>query len=449
MSRISTLGTLSATAIALATAPVLANDLRLYTVGNSLTDELNFGDFDDLVDAQPDKSLTLGRHMIPGAPLSWHWEHGDQAGLSFNQQANNPNASQGYQDALGDYEWDVVTLQPYDRHIDSDFEHVGRFVNFMASNPANADTQVYIYSQWPRKQADEPFDFRSMWDRDYTGGWGASGGSSDANFRTRDYYQSLVRVLNDPASADDPNYPDIPANRLPLELSDGDSYFTPADEHPATLLERDILMIPAGDVLYRIDELLADHPDADATYGITGVAQAYSDNQHLNSYGSFVVAMTYYATIYGEDPTGLPFDLYVDNNDTGANSFAPDTPLGLEYARLVQRATWQVVNGHAFSGVDLTPGDANGDGRVNLSDFLVLRRNFGNDGGPDDNVGFHDGDFDGNGIVNLSDFLLLRANFGTGDQGPLDSWYESIVPEPTMGATMGLAGLALVRRRRR
>jgi hypothetical protein len=53
-------------------------------------------------------------------------------------------------------------------------------------------------------------------------------------------------------------------------------------------------------------------------------------------------------------------------------------------------------------------GDANRDRTVNLSDFLVLRRNFGSTG-----VGFSQGDFNYDDTVNLSDFLVLRRNFGT------------------------------------
>ncbi|MEL7237989.1 MAG: dockerin type I domain-containing protein, partial [Planctomycetota bacterium] len=67
-----------------------------------------------------------------------------------------------------------------------------------------------------------------------------------------------------------------------------------------------------------------------------------------------------------------------------------------------------------YGGVDLgateavLTGDANFDGEVNLTDFLVLRSNFGNT----DSL-FADGDFDGDGSVDLADFLLLRGNFGT------------------------------------
>jgi T5SS/PEP-CTERM-associated repeat protein len=95
------------------------------------------------------------------------------------------------------------------------------------------------------------------------------------------------------------------------------------------------------------------------------------------------------------------------------------------------------------------PGDANGDGIVNLSDFLILRRNFGND-----DAGFADGDFNGDGRVNLSDFLILRRNFGSGggsgpDAGPLDDFMRGVVPEPGTAGLLVAAGLLGLRRRRR
>lgn len=53
------------------------------------------------------------------------------------------------------------------------------------------------------------------------------------------------------------------------------------------------------------------------------------------------------------------------------------------------------------------PGDANLDGTVDFSDYLLLNENYGLE-----NATWSDGDFDGDGIVAFSDYLLLTNNFG-------------------------------------
>ena len=55
------------------------------------------------------------------------------------------------------------------------------------------------------------------------------------------------------------------------------------------------------------------------------------------------------------------------------------------------------------------PGDLNRDGVVDVSDFLILSRNFGRTDATRD-----DGDLDGDGEVSVTDFLVLSRNFGTG-----------------------------------
>jgi len=56
--------------------------------------------------------------------------------------------------------------------------------------------------------------------------------------------------------------------------------------------------------------------------------------------------------------------------------------------------------------VDRLPGDANGDGRVNIDDLNAVRNNFGNVG-----VGV-EGDTNGDGVVNIDDLNAVRNNFG-------------------------------------
>ncbi|MFO0898212.1 MAG: dockerin type I domain-containing protein [Pirellulales bacterium] len=73
------------------------------------------------------------------------------------------------------------------------------------------------------------------------------------------------------------------------------------------------------------------------------------------------------------------------------------------------------------------PGDANLDGRVDLTDFGILKQNFGA------GTRRSEGDFNRDGQVDLSDFGILKANFGS-------SANATAVPEPATW-TLTLAAL--------
>ena len=48
--------------------------------------------------------------MIRGAPLQWIWEHPKDG---FQEPPFGH-----YPDALAKFQWDVLSLQPFDRHLD-------------------------------------------------------------------------------------------------------------------------------------------------------------------------------------------------------------------------------------------------------------------------------------------------------------------------------------------
>lgn len=98
----------------------------------------------------------------------------------------------------------------------------------------------------------------------------------------------------------------------------------------------------------------------------------------------------------------------------------------------------EVVDGIVEYVTSIIPGDANWDGVVDAADYIALKRNFGSV----DGATYHDGDFDGDHDVDLDDLAILAANFG---EGPEES---PAIPEPAALSLMGLAGLAIMRRRR-
>ena len=53
---------------------VTTNTLRVYFIGNSVTDTVRYGELAKLA-ATRDVKLDWGRTMIPGAPLEWIYTH--------------------------------------------------------------------------------------------------------------------------------------------------------------------------------------------------------------------------------------------------------------------------------------------------------------------------------------------------------------------------------------
>jgi autotransporter-associated beta strand protein len=103
-------------------------------------------------------------------------------------------------------------------------------------------------------------------------------------------------------------------------------------------------------------------------------------------------------------------------------------------------------------------GDANDDGTVNFSDFIILSQNFGQNGT------WNQANFTGTSVVDFNDFVVLSQNFGNtiaGGQLVSDeeiALFQSAsqsflagngIPEPTSLALLGIGAAALLTRRRK
>ena len=213
---------------------------RAYFVGNSVTDTIRYGSLAKLAQSRG-HTLTWGRDMIPGAPLQWLWEHPKDG---FQEEPFGL-----YPRALSEYPWDVLSLQPFDRHLDGkdgDLAMAGNFIDLALKR--SPDLQVYVYSRWPRKDKAKDgslvLDFKTKWLRKYTGGW-------DGTEETRDYFERVVAGLRK------------------------------AYEGKA----KPVLLVPVGDVLLELHERMR----AGKVPGFNDIAQVYVDGIHFNNVGSYVV----------------------------------------------------------------------------------------------------------------------------------------------------------------
>ena len=84
--------------------------------------------------------------------------------------------------------------------------------------------------------------------------------------------------------------------------------------------------------LTRREQLFARNPDGSL------------DPIHPNDLGTYLVALTHYATIYGKSPVGLP-------NQLSRADGSPATAPSPELARRMQQIVWQVVSAQPLAGL--------------------------------------------------------------------------------------------------
>ncbi len=272
-------------------APAFADDqapktLRVYFVGNSVTDTINYRALAELARSRG-YTQVWGRHMIPGAPLQWIWQH-PKDGFQEPPFGHYPTA-------LAKFQWDVLSLQPFDRHLDGKDGDIVMAKNFIdLALPKSPDLQIYVYARWPRQGKD---DFDTAWLKKYTGGW-------DNTNETKDYFE-----------------------RLTLELRKA---------YPK--LKKPILMVPVGHVMHELNQRMK----AGQVPGYTHIKQLFADGIHLNNVGSYVVACTFFATLYKQNPSGLPTEPYK----------VTDAKLAAE----IHDVVWKVVSTNELAGVKKAGG---------------------------------------------------------------------------------------------
>ncbi|NLF31857.1 MAG: hypothetical protein GX591_13340 [Planctomycetes bacterium] len=101
----------------------------------------------------------------------------------------------------------------------------------------------------------------------------------------------------------------------------------------------------------------------------------------------------------GATPGGVS-DIYLYGGNAGMATMEP--------YQWFEDVVYDDITWTPLGGPVCNPGDADGDGDVDLDDFVILKNNFGTATG----ATCAEGDFDGDGDVDLDDFVLLKNNFG-------------------------------------
>jgi hypothetical protein len=230
-------------AVLLSVMPVHAAEVvAVFHVGNSLTDQA-YGMHD--IAAARDTPTKFGRHMIPGAPLDWLWNHRDEG---FRQ----PDGKRPADAILREHKWDVLILQPYGREAEKSVEYGAHYA--AAAYEGNPGCQVYVFANYPGigKEQDE----KDLWEQ---------------------------RWLS----------PDFTRGRANFEkVAAGISARFPS--------KRPVRIIPVGEVMYQLHLRM----QAGQVAGYEHIADLYADGVHLKGEGKYVEAVTHYATVFAADPHG-------------------------------------------------------------------------------------------------------------------------------------------------
>lgn len=280
----------------------LATTIKAYHIGNSLTDNMYPGGLTRIAEQRADV-YTYGKHVSPGVPLDMTWNYQSKTGQMYSKIPYGL-----YKTALKDYSWNVLTLQPFDNKIDGssgDLQMAKNFINYAKGKSPNL--QTYIYERWPRQTTGQTFNYTDLFTKTYTP---STSRYSLVNER-RGYFETLVKKVND---------------ALPT-------------------LSKKVRLIPVGSVLLELDKRIK----AGKIKGITNIKQLYADNLHLNQKGGYVASLTFYATMFKENPLGTAVP-----GAFGGTSF--DKTLAAQ----IQDAVWDVVSVHPLAGVSTSSAAALG-----------------------------------------------------------------------------------------
>jgi hypothetical protein len=278
-----------------------AAPFKTYAIGNSLTVNATLNAMDDMA-AQAGIASSSNNHIYLGQSLDTIWNNPQNISSPYGttQGVNRwPNTFGTFPNAFKKQSWDAITFEPFFSPLSGASGDSSRIVDLMnyargnttghappglnltsfPGNPANANAQYYIFARWsqdsswapppnnpPLGSAGHHSGYNEAWIKSYING---DGGNTTM---TGDYFQKLLASVRAAQ----------PTDIKPIEL------------------------IPVGQVFDAIDQRI----NAGGLPGLGGsIANLYAPdtfgNLHLNLLGRFVATTTFYATIFGKDPSGM------------------------------------------------------------------------------------------------------------------------------------------------
>lgn len=286
-----------------------------YHIGNSLT-----------WDSQPLAMELFGDEFDSPHQSGYHIRNG----WSLKSFINDPNevtiepvAEFGkYSEALSNFQWDAVTLQPHGAQgstLQDDVDSILSFIESTRSNPANTNTTFYIYEAWPDRLGGT-----------YESRWTAS-----------------LPVEEDPPTEAYREYFDELYERITQET------------------DARIRTIPVGEVIYELDISIG----KGLIPGFTSIPQIYRDPLHLDDeLGRYLASATTFATLSGTDPSTL----YKPPGFHLAHFF----PIAQEVYDPVNKIIRDVLSADPHSGVYFPNTDFDGNGIVGSKDLRLWENSY-------------------------------------------------------------------------
>jgi hypothetical protein len=243
-----------------------ADTFTTFSIGNSLTVDSNIQAMSDMA-ATKGITVSANQAIHGGVGLDFLWNNPTMldTGTPYTTGLSTALNAVTLEPFLGGLSLPATGTPPTDA---GDVNRITDFMNFAAtSNPANVNTQFYVFARWQEQSGWNPTFGGSG---GYAAQWNTPYNATTNNNQTGDYYAQLLTAVHTAQ----------PQNMKPVEL------------------------IPTGFVFAAIDQAL-NNGQLPAIAAAGGMPSLYRDELHLSELGQFIASTTFYSTIFHEDPTGM------------------------------------------------------------------------------------------------------------------------------------------------